>query len=423
MSSSTSLPRTVIGSNTSTYEPLGFDSLTGATSPTPIRTLQDIGTEAVGDQIHQDDLWGITLRLMNASNLIAGDLFTKSSDPYVVFDCDGERRKSRVIKKSLNPEWNETFTWVSATQPKSLNVHVFDYDQVGKHDDLGHKTLDLKAVCNGLTYEGDVRLEGVKHGMIKVYIEATRIPNISGRSNINGSSNTTSGVNDNLSGVKHVSDIVSLVELKLVGCEKLGAKNDGIFKAKYDPFAVVNFGLYSYKTATIPSTNNPIWNQLCPLFITTSDNNLNAVLKIQIYDYERIGKARLLGNAYLRPRDLVANHAYDVKLPLTLENAETDAQLNVLLEDLKVSHESNTSSSSSSSSSSSTLDPLALNAPHHPTTPSTADHGLGVVHLHFIIKPREQVESEFYTHMIEDYDRSAFISISHSSHMKSHYFE
>lgn len=51
----------------------------------------------------------LTVNLIRANNLIAADR-GGASDPYFVFKINGkEVYKSEVIKKTLNPEYNETF--------------------------------------------------------------------------------------------------------------------------------------------------------------------------------------------------------------------------------------------------------------------------------------------------------------------------
>ena len=118
--------------------------------------------------------------------------------------------------------------------------------------------MEKSGLNAGLTYEGDIRLEGrhIKKGMIKVFVESLPIPNVVGRSS------------NELSGINSIEDIVSLIDLKVVGAEGLGNPNH-LLKLTNDPFATVTFGLHHFKTATVPDTNSPIWNQICPLWISS----------------------------------------------------------------------------------------------------------------------------------------------------------
>ena len=45
------------------------------------------------------------LRLVAARGLRVADM--RTSDPYVVFSCAGHQQRSRVIKRTVNPDWNQ----------------------------------------------------------------------------------------------------------------------------------------------------------------------------------------------------------------------------------------------------------------------------------------------------------------------------
>lgn len=224
-----------------------------------------VATDPAGSQHNDADLWGVTVRLHGADKLMIADLFARSSDPYVRLILDdgsaagrkggaaakdgvSMERNSRVQKKTLNPEWEESFTWVCERQPRSLRLEVVDWDQFGPHDSLGHATIDLEQVVTGQPFEGAVALSGrgIKHGQVRLRCESVRIPNVVGRST------------DELRGVRNVGDIVSLIDLKVVGAHGLGRGERSVFKSVNDPFATITFGLHHFKTRTIPNTNDPV---------------------------------------------------------------------------------------------------------------------------------------------------------------------
>ncbi|XP_057973210.1 synaptotagmin-2 isoform X1 [Malania oleifera] len=73
-----------------------------------------------------------------------------ASDPYVKLKLTEDKlpsKKTTVKHKNLNPEWNEEFHMV-VKDPKSqaLEVIVYDWEQVGKHEKMGVNVLPL----NGL---------------------------------------------------------------------------------------------------------------------------------------------------------------------------------------------------------------------------------------------------------------------------------
>ena len=57
------------------------------------------------------DRMRVVVMLERARGLMAGDS-NGFSDPYVRLALAGEKRKSRVIKKTLDPEWGQRFEWV-----------------------------------------------------------------------------------------------------------------------------------------------------------------------------------------------------------------------------------------------------------------------------------------------------------------------
>lgn len=90
------------------------------------------------------------VRVLKGSNLVIGDLFVKSSDPYVVITLGEQTARTGVKKETLNPVWDEElkFTDVS-TYPGHglLTVEVLDVDRFPKFkrkNFLGEAKIDLE---------------------------------------------------------------------------------------------------------------------------------------------------------------------------------------------------------------------------------------------------------------------------------------
>jgi hypothetical protein len=77
----------------------------------------------------------VTLQLLQGRNLAVKDS-NGFSDPYCVMtllDAKGQpikasQKKSKVIKKNLDPEWNETFQWVADPTITGIEITVWDED-------------------------------------------------------------------------------------------------------------------------------------------------------------------------------------------------------------------------------------------------------------------------------------------------------
>jgi hypothetical protein len=99
----------------------------------------------------------LTLTLVEAKHLPKMDIHTKC-DPFVLVTLGNETKKSKVIKKTYHPQWEQTMV-MSYTEahetPQTVLVEVFDWDKVGGGEYIGHVELNI----------ADLLAEGV-HGML-----------------------------------------------------------------------------------------------------------------------------------------------------------------------------------------------------------------------------------------------------------------
>ncbi|XP_058780907.1 synaptotagmin-2-like isoform X1 [Vicia villosa] len=89
----------------------------------------------------------LNIKVIKAMKLKKKDLLG-ASDPYVKLKLTGDNlpsKKTTVKHKNLNPEWNEEFS-LTVKDPESqvLDIHVYDWEQVGKHDKMGMNVIQLK---------------------------------------------------------------------------------------------------------------------------------------------------------------------------------------------------------------------------------------------------------------------------------------
>lgn len=97
------------------------------------------------ESIH--NMGDLRVDLLDASNLKAADRNGKS-DPFCVFELNDEKVfKSKTLKKTLHPEWNESFeTKVPSRTGADFVVKVYDWDLAGDADFLGQAKLDLASL-------------------------------------------------------------------------------------------------------------------------------------------------------------------------------------------------------------------------------------------------------------------------------------
>ncbi|CAL1388572.1 unnamed protein product [Linum trigynum] len=91
----------------------------------------------------------LTVKVLRAMKLKKKDLLG-ASDPYVKLKLTEDKlpsKKTTVRHKNLNPEWNEEFSMtVQDPETQSLELHVYDWEQVGKHDKMGMNLVPLKDI-------------------------------------------------------------------------------------------------------------------------------------------------------------------------------------------------------------------------------------------------------------------------------------
>ncbi|XP_050234815.1 synaptotagmin-2-like [Mercurialis annua] len=89
----------------------------------------------------------LNLKVLRAIKLKKKDLLG-ASDPYVKIKLTEDKlpsKKTTVKHKNLNPEWNEEFNLVvKDPETQAIEFHVYDWEQVGKHDKMGMNVVPLK---------------------------------------------------------------------------------------------------------------------------------------------------------------------------------------------------------------------------------------------------------------------------------------
>ncbi|XP_004499288.1 synaptotagmin-2-like [Cicer arietinum] len=131
--------------------------------------LYRIVQEIIKDQVAKMYLWpkALEVQMMDPSKamkLPVGILHVKvvravklrkkdlmgASDPYVKLKLRDDKlasKKTTVKHKNLNPEWNEEFNVViKDPQSQALELNVYDWEQIGKHEKMGMNVIPLKEV-------------------------------------------------------------------------------------------------------------------------------------------------------------------------------------------------------------------------------------------------------------------------------------
>uniref|UniRef100_A0A2N9EWF3 C2 and GRAM domain-containing protein n=1 Tax=Fagus sylvatica TaxID=28930 RepID=A0A2N9EWF3_FAGSY len=133
----------------------------------------------------QGDGWLLTVALIEGSSLAAVDS-SGSSDPYVVFTCNGKLRSSSIKFQKSDPQWNEIFEFDAMDEPPSvLEMEVYDFD--GPFDEatsLGHAEINfLKNNISDLAdvwvpLQGKLAQACQSKVHLRIFLNNTRVGNV-----------------------------------------------------------------------------------------------------------------------------------------------------------------------------------------------------------------------------------------------------
>ncbi|PAN09277.1 hypothetical protein PAHAL_2G007900 [Panicum hallii] len=102
----------------------------------------------------------LSVKVLRGVNLVSRD--ANGSDPYVVLDLDGQKLKTGVMKKTVNPVWNEDLTLAVKNASTPIKLEVFDKDTFSKDDQMGDAEFDIEALMQIIQMD----LEDIRSGTV-----------------------------------------------------------------------------------------------------------------------------------------------------------------------------------------------------------------------------------------------------------------
>ncbi|XP_030536863.1 protein C2-DOMAIN ABA-RELATED 2-like [Rhodamnia argentea] len=118
----------------------------------------------------EDTLGLLRIHVHRGINLAVRDL--RSSDPYVVVRMGKQTVKTRVVRKNLNPEWNENLTLLVTDPDLPVKLEVYDRDRFSRDDKMGDAEFDIRPFLEAVRMEAD--LGGLEDGTVVTRIPANR---------------------------------------------------------------------------------------------------------------------------------------------------------------------------------------------------------------------------------------------------------
>ncbi|KAM6149133.1 multiple C2 and transmembrane domain-containing protein 1 isoform 12-T12 [Erethizon dorsatum] len=248
----------------------------------------------LSDQHRKSHLWRgiVSITLIEGRDLKAMDS-NGLSDPYVKFRLGHQKYKSKIMPKTLNPQWREQFDFhLYEERGGIIDITAWDKD-AGKRDDfIGRCQVDLSALSREQTHKMELQLEeGEGHLVLLVTLTASATVSISDLS-----ANSLEDQKEREEILKRYSPLRIFHNLKDVGFLQVKViRAEGLMAAdvtgKSDPFCVVELNNDRLLTHTVYKNLNPEWNKV----FTFNIKDIHSVLEVTVYDEDRDRSADFLG--------------------------------------------------------------------------------------------------------------------------------
>ena len=276
----------------------------------------------------------LTITVVRGDDLLAADR-GGTSDPYVTMyigDAVKEAKKTKVKKKTLTPEWNETFEFeLDRSQRQDyLTVECFDHDMIGADDSLGFFDIAL----DSLVFEQEcvdwykLQQEGESEHRGQIELRYTFIPSppedacniplaatefspvlLEQSKPVSSSSIKLQQASKKITTALKLGSIGSAtldavrLEVTVVRAKNVLAADRG---GTSDPYVRLHLGdkiKQAQKTKVIKKTLNPVWNETFEFLINVSRRQEN--LTIECFDYDIVGSNDSLGKVVIAVDQLV----------------------------------------------------------------------------------------------------------------------
>ncbi|XP_027077830.2 protein C2-DOMAIN ABA-RELATED 2-like [Coffea eugenioides] len=110
----------------------------------------------------------LRIHVIRGVNLAIRDV--RSSDPYIIVRMGKQKLKTRVVRKNVNPEWNEDLTLSIADPSIPIKLQVFDKDTFSLDDKMGDAEFDIGPFIEAVR----MRLENIPSGTVITNVKPSR---------------------------------------------------------------------------------------------------------------------------------------------------------------------------------------------------------------------------------------------------------
>ncbi|XP_074425729.1 multiple C2 and transmembrane domain-containing protein 1 isoform X2 [Larus michahellis] len=248
----------------------------------------------LSDLHRKSQLWRgiVSITLIEGRELKAMDA-NGLSDPYVKFRLGHQKYKSKIMPKTLNPQWREQFDFhLYEERGGIIDITVWDKD-AGKRDDfIGRCQVDLSNLSKEHTHKLEMPLEEGEGCLVLLVTltasAAVTISDLSLNSLEDQKEREEILKRYSLMAMFHNMKDVGFLQVKVIRAEALMAAD---VTGKSDPFCVVELNNDRLLTHTVYKNLNPEWNKV----FTFNIKDIHSVLEVTVYDEDRDRSADFLG--------------------------------------------------------------------------------------------------------------------------------
>ncbi|KAJ3694418.1 hypothetical protein LUZ60_009898 [Juncus effusus] len=228
----------------------------------------------------------LKVSVLEGRNLSVKDKFSKC-DPFVKLHYGKAAYKTKVMSRTTNPHWEETFEIDEISGGEYLKLKCFNSDRFGD-ESIGSARVSTEGISEGSSREVWVPLEKTESGEVRVRIQLFK--------NEDGDKGSSS--------VRYGDRWIELVIIE--GRDLVGADLSGTS----DPFVRVQYGNTKKRTKVISKTVNPYWNQTLQFADTGSQ------LSLYVKDHNALLPAVSIGQCTVDYQTLPINQTSDRWVPL-----------------------------------------------------------------------------------------------------------
>eukprot|EP00123_Amoebidium_parasiticum_P015863 comp23183_c0_seq1/m.37572 comp23183_c0_seq1/g.37572 ORF comp23183_c0_seq1/g.37572 comp23183_c0_seq1/m.37572 type:complete len:812 (-) comp23183_c0_seq1:190-2625(-) len=335
----------------------------------------------------------LSVSIVQARNLKAAD-WNGKSDPFFVVTCGGTEYKSKVVKKTVTPVWNERadFGFEGESIPP-FTLRVYDWDMAGQNEFLGQVeyTVTEKDYAELPPYQW-VTLQKAKKGEIQLQVAAQK-------------RGATAAASMQLESTRWVGLTTITIER---GLKFVRPASSGKLKFPGDSrlCVIVEYGTTAHRSKAVAGTD-PVWRQQVRFWVTDADEK--RILRFSVYDGDT-----LLGRGYLGLQDFINAEELSKRVCIVIHEEEavlSDKSSNSLKEaaakgSLNIIEMSDVDKTASEELAAAKPpgSPAPERVPVHHSEMEGSGPVIGQLHVTVDYAPRHTVEKWFFKRLLDEFD-------------------